>query len=340
MEILIKNMKPKYFLITVLLFLHIAGYSQNILDKQIVLFDFDNNIADQYGKVKSSDPTIMEYANCRKGGNTKSLQLSSNKASFEITDTIVLNLKYYQNISISFWLNSSGSGPIAMFSNDSSIANGGWSLGINNGGNLILNICASSKGKQTILTSKQTIPSSKWLHYTITIEKSKSIGLYINGEKDTTLALKKSLSFEQISKLLIGGKSIKSKSDYEIDDLRIFDGCLSNDDIRKVYRLGSNISQIEFDLGNPKSAKNSCTLQLELSPNGENLLIENKGSINTEGFNFKFFDNRLNLITEIPSNQKNYELNYSTFKNQPIFFLAVVDPKGFIVQIYQIHLTN
>lgn len=339
MEILIKNMKLKHFLILVFLLLNTIGYSQNILDKQIVLFDFDNNATDQFGKVKCPNATTMEYVTCRKGGNTQSLILSGGKPSFEINDTTVLNLKYYPNISISFWLKSSGKGNIAMFSNDSSISNGGWILGINNAGNLIFNVCPATKGKQAMLTSKQTIPSSKWLHYTITIEKSKSIGLYINGERDTTLALKKSLSFDQISKLLIGGKNLNAKSDFEIDDLRIFDGAVNNDDAKKIFKLGSSLNQIEFDLGKPNSAKNSCTLQFELSPDGEKVLIENKGSKNTEGFVFKFYDNKLNLITETPGNQKNYELNYSTFNRQPVFFLAVIDPKGFVVQIYQIHLT-
>lgn len=340
MEILINNLKIKYVFILVLLFISTICYSQSFLDKQIVLFDFDNNAVDQFGKVKCPTSTTMEYTPCRKGGNTQSLLISAGKSSFEVNDTTVLNLKYYPNIAISFWLKSSGKGTIAMFSNDSSISNGGWMLWINNTENLNFNVCSSAKGKQAMLTSKQTIPASKWLHYTITIEKSKSIGLYINGEKDTTLVLKKPLSFDKISKLLIGGKNLNTKSDYEIDELRIFDGTVNNDDAKKIFKLGSSSSQIEFDLGKPNSAKNSCTLQFELTPDGEEVLIENKGSKNTEGFNFKFFDNRLNLITEIPGNQKNYELNYSTFKNQPIFFLAVVDPKGFIVQIYQIHLTN
>ena len=333
-------MKIRNLFLPVLLFICTSGFSQGFLDKQIVLFDFDNNINDQFGKTKSLNADVVEYSPSRKGGNTKSLSILKEKASFEIADTTVLNLKYYPTISISFWLRATGKGNIALFSNDSTINNGGWSLTINNNGNLCLQICPTPKSKQVVsLISKQPVALNKWKHYTLTFDKKNSIGLYVNGEKDTIIALKKSLSLDAISKLTIGGKSIKANSNLEIDDLRFFGECLSSDDIKKVYKLGFNSSQIEFDLGRPNNAKNSCTLQFELTPDGEKVLIENKGSKNTEGFVFKFYDKKLNVITEVPGNQKNYDFNYSTFNNQPVFFLAVVDPNGFVVQIYQIHLT-
>jgi len=304
MEILIK-MRIQKLILPLLLFIYTSGFSQGFLDKQIVLFDFDNNINDQFGKTKSLNADVVEYSPSRKGGNTKSLSILKEKNSFEIEDTTVLNLKYYPTISVSFWLKSSGKGNIALFSNDSTINNGGWNLSINNNGSLCLQTCPTPKSKQVVsLISKQPVALNKWKHYTLTFDKKNSIGLYINGEKDTIISLKKSLSFEQISKITIGGKSIKANSNFEIDDLRIFSECLSSDDIKKVYKLGSNSSQIEFDLGRPNSAKNSCTLQFELTPDGEKVLIENKGSKNTEGFVFKFYDKKLNVITEVPVQSK------------------------------------
>ena len=96
---------------------------------------------------------------------------------------------------------------------------------------------SSSPGSNYLVRSNDIPPLNEWYHVVGVIDGSLNVRLYINGvQQSETDSLPSLLDSDQI--LEIGQSNNQDTIDGLMDDVRIYDRVLSDDEIRRLYQLG------------------------------------------------------------------------------------------------------
>ena len=125
--------------------------------------------------------------------------------------------------------------------------NNGWQIAVNTNG-MTISYNNSDPNNDNTKSARLTggISQDTWYHMTIAIDKSigeyGQITSYLNGEKQYTHEMPVAMSYSENQSLYIGAKNqFGTKFDGQIDDIRIYDEILSEDQIASIANNENNI---------------------------------------------------------------------------------------------------
>jgi hypothetical protein len=310
------------------------------LDKQLVYIDFDGNVFDNNQRLSIVDGDSIRFGLSRRAGVNQAVKLDGGGPAIVYQDSGLLALGQQSSLTIAYWLNVPSEGVYCQYAPKSNFQKGSWTIGTDKSGHCFFSLFDRSlKNGVIIFKTRDSIEFNKWQHVAITVSKAKSFTFYVNGKKDTSLTIENPPDAIKNALLSLSWNPSMDSSSASLDEIRVFKGELSRFEIEHIYFYGLNTTQLEFDLGNPNSAHNSATVLLRLTPDGNSVLIDNQGFMNTASFTYRLINRRKSVIAEFKADKKDYRFDYSLWKNDPVFFIEVVDNDGLLNQVYRVNLS-
>jgi hypothetical protein len=94
---------------------------------------------------------------------------------------------------------------------------------------------SGSRGGSNYDYSNEALPTGKWSHIVFTEASDGTRKIYINGQLDSTHSAESSI-WEDNNQLRVGAQGASNRRfDGEIDDVRIYDRALTDDEINRIY---------------------------------------------------------------------------------------------------------
>lgn len=203
----------------------------------IAYYPFNNNTDDNSGNGNNGTPLNSPAFGTDRFNYTKSaIQLDGTDQYVSLPNSISIE----NDISISFWmktdLSDEGSWPFATFiiDRDLCVATGDWSVGLGQGGKLQWNTGTN------LVTSTQDVNNDTWMHIVVLKYAAGSIKkIYINGQMNASMVFSNEVFTNNSISIYVGASVCDTETHHYykglIDDIRIYDGVLSDSEILRLY---------------------------------------------------------------------------------------------------------
>jgi len=200
--------------------------------------------------VDASDP-VFAPGHDSSGENGTGLKFDGKNDYVNCGTGSSMNFNGTKNLSTSAWVKINSIGPnelIVTRNNDANDAQG--SINLSPPG--VINFIVTTTNGFKSATSTQTIPINQWTLLTGTYDGS-NIKLYINGVLVTTVAETGNINVSSYAGTKIGYPSLTTNG--SIDDVRIYNRALSDDEIRQLYNQKKPVLEMKFDEGSGTVAR-------------------------------------------------------------------------------------
>lgn len=300
--------------------------------------DFELDCLDQYGHLES-DTSISAFVPSRRGKPYYALQATPALTQKSFGTAEILSSANESGLTLSFWFKSLGNSgcKIMRMKYFAEKREAAMVIKTDDSAHIVVNLIDKKSVKPLGgVVGKNKIKKGRWNHVAIELIPENKVAIFLNGQPDTVSFFKLPFTSWRLDSLLLG--ELNRLDTLAFDDLRIYARTLSLPLVKQLYEEYKVPNVVMVDLNTPDSANSFCTIYANVTPDGEEILFSNPKFNKMHGYQFRLINRRMESVEEFFFTSTDYFFPRKRIGEDSLVFIQVLDPNGFLVQVYRMEL--